>query len=138
MNMQETLISELRREKRKIDDEFNRLKKEKEAIDITISRLSGNTQLSLTDELDIEITKPLGPTAAIRQLFEQYPTKKWYPGDIRDELNDMKKHKELATESKSILNTVHWILRGFVENEEVEKSKIGRRTWYRKLQNSQT
>lgn len=137
MSIQETLISELRREKRKIKDEVARLRKEEEAIDITISRLSGVTQLTLTDELDTEVTEPLGPTAAIRQLFEQYPTKKWYPGNIRDELNDMKKHGELATESKNILNTVHWILRGFVDIE-VEKGGLGRKKWYRKLQNSQT
>lgn len=140
MTEQQTIITGLKREKRKIDEDLARVQKdidalqrERDAIDITISRFSGNGQLAFDDEIEVIITEPMGPTAAIRQLFTRLPTKKWYPGSIRDELNDMKKHGELSTESKSMLNTVHWILRSMVD-VEIQKGGVGRKRWYRKLQ----
>lgn len=133
MTEKEITLTTLRQEKRKIDEKIYRLKDERNAIDKTISYLMGDTQLQIMDAFRSVPRKTIGPTEAIRDLFNQYPQKKWLPGRLRDELKDLKKNGELKTESENLLSAVHWILRAFVERGDIEKRGHDKIKWYRKI-----
>lgn len=139
MTEKDTALTVLRQEKRNLDEKLSRLKRERDAIDTSISYLMGSNLLSLDETFEEVGQKSVGPTDAVRNLFNLYPQKKWLPGHLRDELNVLKNVGLLESESENLLSSVHWILRALYRDGEgeIEKGGKGKIKWYRKLENSQ-
>lgn len=121
-----------------INLQIERLKADLLTIQRTKELFSGDSKNQL--EMKAIVKQPndeqLKPTQAIRELFDTYPTRKWYPGQIRDRLETIRDAGKLKTNYKNLLYAVHSILREMAKREEIEKSDPdnNRRRWYRKKQ----
>ena len=131
-----TTVDDLKSKRRELESQIERLKDILMAIDKTID-IFVNEQVPMVEILTSTGNgKAMGPTGALKYLFETFPTKKWYPRQLADRLQEMKDIGEVETDSNNLMWTVHGLLRVFVEKEYLEKHGMKRKKWYRKLQNS--
>ena len=88
----------------------------------------------------IPAKEKIGGTDAVRNLFSQYPTRRWTPRDIQDELEKMLGEGHLYTHRDHIApDFVHSILSGLVKQDFVTKHQPvpkSRRSWYMKKESS--
>lgn len=133
-----SIITTLREEREKIRGQIATLEFDLNAITRVIQRFSGSQiegrQVEMTEIIHSSNGETIGPTQAVRQLFDRFPKKKWTPRQIRDFLTIMKESGELTTETKKLLTTTHWLLKRFVDDEYIQKIETGpRKAWYRKM-----
>ncbi|MFB0516286.1 MAG: hypothetical protein ACETWG_06745 [Candidatus Neomarinimicrobiota bacterium] len=87
-------------------------------------------------EIDEFVTAPksgqIGPTEAVKGLFDSNPSKRWSARELRDKLEQMKNEGKLVTNARDLLTTVHWLLLDFVNKEYIEKYGARHKATYRK------
>ena len=127
-------VDDLRSKRRELESHLELVKDRLVAIDKTID-LFVNKQVPKVKILTTTSGngKMMGPTDALKYLFDTFPTKKWYPRQLADRLQEMKDIGEVETESENLMWTVHGLLRVFAEKDLVEKHGIKRKKWYRKM-----
>lgn len=129
---------------------LNGLEERESEIKIQIERLKGDlvtiarakvlfegeteSQISRKTTGETPVEEKIKPTQAIREIFETYPGRMWYPGDLRDKLQTMNDANKLNTGYENLLYAVHSILREMEKQGEIEKSAPdkNRRRWYKK------
>ncbi|NQU06238.1 MAG: hypothetical protein HQ568_09115 [Calditrichaeota bacterium] len=115
---------------------IERLKLDIESIKRTKLIFSGDSesQIEMKSIIETPTNSKIKPTQAIREMFDTYPDRKWFPGQIRDRLETMRDADKLNSNYENLLYAVHSILREMTKRGEIDKSEPdkNKRRWYKK------
>lgn len=112
--------------------QIEELEAEREVAKRMLARFSGNGQSEIRGVITVTKTNVLGPTEALKSLFDTFPNKRWKAVELRDGLREMKESGELKSTSKELLKSVYYLLRRFKDRGYIEKHSYGQNSWYRK------
>ena len=113
--------------------QIEELEAEREVAKRMLARFSGNGRAEIKGVVTISKTNILGPTEALKSLFDTSPNKRWKAVELRDRMREMKESGELKSTSKELLKSVYYLLRRFKDREYIEKHSYGQNSWYRKV-----
>lgn len=129
-NMLEALKSGIKEYNQQIEE----LEAEREVARKMLLRFSSNGQTEIKEVvLDTHSVK-IGPTLAIKELFNGSPQRKWKAPELRDKLQNMKESGVLETEAKNLLPTVYYLLKRLIKKDYIKKDYSSTGTWYRKIE----
>ena len=134
MNSNIDFLGALEDEKKLIQEQVITLQNDLQSIDRLIERYKIRNQNQLA--INMPQNEKIGPTQAVRDLFDNNPERDWKPGEIRDELDKLKDNGILESSTDKLLHTVHWILRKLTEKNYIKKDSSKQIPTYKKISDS--
>lgn len=119
-DIRDTMIQE----KRELEDDILSIER---IIERKSKWYKGEGEIVVKAPSPLENSHP-GPNAAIKALFDSYPSKKWKPTQLRDELQKMVNAGSVQSDASNLLHSVHSALRPLIANNYVTKFGTNRKS----------
>lgn len=108
------------------------LEAEREVARKMLLRFSSNGQTEIKEIVLDSHSVKIGPTLAMKELFDGSPQRKWKAPELRDKLQNMKESGVLESEAKNLLTTVYYLLERLRKKKYIKRRHSSTGTWYRK------
>ena len=126
----ENMIEALRTGIGEYTKQIEELEAERDVAKRMLARFSGNGQTEIQGTVAVTKSAILGPTEAMKYLFDTFPNKKWKAVELRDRLRKMKDEGSLNSQSSELIKSVYYLLRRFIDREYIDKHSYGQNSWY--------
>jgi len=131
LNMTRALDKALQDAKTALKGQIEALKADIRLIDEMIERQHTDeaAQASFIDDASLDTVK-MTPTYVAKELFTQFPNRRWTAPQIRDVFEEKKKKGELDSTSAQLLYSANDTCNRLAKQGFIEKKKVGKKVWY--------
>ena len=129
----ESMLEALKTGIKEYTQQIEELEAEREVARKMLLRFSSNGQTEIKEIVLDSHSVKIGPTLAMKELFEGSPQRKWKAPELRDKLQNMKDSGVLESNAQNLLTTVYYLLKRLCKRGYIEKYSAGQRSWYRKI-----
>ena len=136
MDNNKSISETLEEEKKQIVEQIEELKGDLQAVERLLRKHKIKEEKQMSIPLGNSHKKSLGPTDALKQIFNSNPDKSWTPSELTEKIREMKEKGYLKTDSNNMLSAVHTVLRKKVINGSIIKVTSGKKPKYKKSASS--